>query len=188
MTAIISTQLMAHYFEVDLTESSYYKENINYFAIALGGTLFGVGMIIADGCSSRHLIKFAQGDSKSVIALLFIGIFAYATTKGLLFGLFDPLINNETLIALSGKIGNITMNVFVVIILLALLLKILVMRPKRIIELWDGVLIGLLVSVAWYITGVYGQEAMERVINLSGIAFVYPTAKSLELFHVLSSQ
>jgi len=74
IVAIISTTLVSTYYEIDLTESNYYRENINYFSIIIGGLLFGTGMMLADGCSNRHLIKFAQGDSNSLIALVFIGI------------------------------------------------------------------------------------------------------------------
>ena len=35
IVAIISTTLMANHFEIDLTQSNYYKSNINYFAIIL---------------------------------------------------------------------------------------------------------------------------------------------------------
>jgi len=48
------------YFEVDLTQTPYLKENINYFTIILGGLLFGIGMIVSDGCSARHMVKSSQ--------------------------------------------------------------------------------------------------------------------------------
>lgn len=182
IVAIASTHFVSQYFELDLTETSYYRDNINYFTIIIGGVLFGIGMMIADGCSNRHLIKFSQGDTNSLISLIFIAIFAYATTKGLLYGFLSPIINNPTLLEWSAFIGNITMNIYVVLAILILLLLFLVKKLKRIFTLIDGVIIGLLVAIAWTITGVLGEESMERVINLAGITFVYPTAKSVELF------
>ena len=182
IVAIISTTIMANFFEIDLTQTNYFKKDINYFAIIFGGILFGSGMMIADGCSSRSLVKYAQGDSNALITLIFIAIFAYATTKGLLFGILNPFINNSTLIELSSVITNIQMNIYIIIALLSIILLILVKKIKRILTLVDGLLIGLLVSLAWFVTGVIGQESMERDISLSGISFVYPTAKTLELF------
>ena len=91
IVAISSTYLISLYFEIDLTQTNYFRENINYFSIILGGTLFGIGMMIADGCSSRHLIKFSQGDANSLVTVIFIGIFAYATTKGV----FHILISQD---------------------------------------------------------------------------------------------
>ncbi|WP_122893133.1 YeeE/YedE family protein [Arcobacter peruensis] len=182
IVAIIATSLLSSYFEIDLTETVFFKEDINYFIIIFGGALFGIGMMLADGCGNRQLIKFAQGDSNSLITIIFIGIFAYATTKGILHGVLNPIINNETLIHLSSYIENVQMNIFVVLAILVALLLFLVKKVKRILTLWDGVVIGILISIAWYITGVVGAESMERVIDLTGITFVYPTAKSLELF------
>jgi uncharacterized protein len=180
--AIISTTLMASYFQIDLTQSSYFKSNINYLAVIAGGLLFGMGMMIADGCSSRSLVKYAQGDSNALITLIFIAIFAYATTKGLLFGILNPFINNPFLIEVSSKIENFQMNIFIVLAILVTILLYLIKRIKRVFSLFDGVLVGLLVSISWFVTGYIGQNSMEREIALSGISFVYPSAKTLELF------
>lgn len=182
ITAILATQFFASFYELDLTESIFYKENINYFAIILGGLLFGIGMMLADGCGNRHLVKFAQGDSNSLITLLFIGIFAYATTKGFLRGYLNPLINNELLIQWSSTIQNSSMNIYAVIFILIVILVLLVKKINRIFTLWDGVLVGLLIAAAWVVTGVLGEESMERIIDLFAISFVYPTAQSIELF------
>lgn len=182
IVAIVATTLMSNHFEVDLTETNYYKSNINYVAIIIGGLMFGAGMMIADGCSNRSLIKFGQGDSKALITLIFIGIFAYGTTKGFLNGALSPFVNNPTLIEWSSYIGSFQMNIFVVLAILVAILLVLTKSIKRVFTLVDGFLIGLLIAVAWYITGVIGSESMERIINPAGITFVYPTAQSLELF------
>ena len=182
IVAIISTTLMATHFQIDLTQSSYFKSNINYLAVITGGLLFGAGMMIADGCSSRSLVKYAQGDSNALITLIFIAIFAYATTKGILYGVLDPFINNSFLIGISSKIQNFQMNIFVVLLILVSILLYLIKKIKRMFSLLDGVLVGLLVSISWFVTGYIGQESMEREIALAGISFVYPSAKTLELF------
>lgn len=182
IVAIISTTLVSSYYEIDLSESNYYRENINYFTIILGGLLFGTGMMLADGCSNRHLIKFAQGDSNSLIALVFIGIFAFATAKGFLNGFLSPIINNPTLLEYSALLGNITMNIYIVVGILFAILLLLVKKVQRIFTLWDGVLVGLFVAFAWYVTGVIGEESIERIVNLEAISFVYPTAQTIDLF------
>ena len=123
IVAIIATSLLSSYFEIDLTETVFFKEDINYFIIIFGGALFGIGMMLADGCSNRHLIKFAQGDINSLIVIIVTGIFAFATAKGFINGFFSPITKNETLLEWSAIIGNITMNIyFVVGILLVILI------------------------------------------------------------------
>ncbi len=182
IVAIISTTIIASIYEIDLTESNYYRNNINYFSIIFGGLLFGVGMMLADGCSNRHLIKFAQGDIHSLVVIVFTGIFAFATAKGFSRGLFEPITNNQTLIEWSSFLGNITMNIYVVVGILVALLYFLVKKANRLISLWDGVLMGLGVAVAWYITGVLGAESIERIVDLEALSYVFPTGKTLELF------
>lgn len=182
LVAVIATTVVSTYFEIDLTESNYYRENLNYFSIALGGILFGIGMMLADGCGNRQLIKFSQGDTNSLITLLFMGIFAFATIKGFSRELFNPIITNPTLLEWSAQLGNITMNIYFVTGLLVLLLIVLVKKIKRVPSLWDGVVLGLLISVGWYITGVMGQESIERIVNTESVSFVYPTAQTIELF------
>ncbi|WP_419769964.1 MAG: YeeE/YedE family protein [Candidatus Marinarcus sp.] len=182
IVAIVASAVVSSLFELDFTTTQYYKSNINYVTIILGGSLFGAGMMLADGCSNRQLVKFAQGDSNSLITIVFVAIFAYATAKGFLYGLFSPLTNNSTLIEWSSFIQNSTMNIYVIVGILVLFLLYLIKDIKRIMTLGDGVIIGLLVALAWYVTGVLGEESMERIIPLTGITFVYPTAQSVELF------
>jgi hypothetical protein len=182
LVAVISTYLVASFYEIDLTQSYYYRDNVNYFAIIFGGLIFGVGMMLSDGCSNRHLIKFAQGDINSLIVLVFLAIFAYATAKGMLSEVINPIVNNPTLIEWSSYIGNISMNFYFIVAVLLVFIYILVKKVNRLASLWDGLLIGLFIAAAWYVTGVYGQESMERIVELNGITFVYPSAKSLEFF------
>ncbi|RXK00420.1 hypothetical protein CRU98_04475 [Arcobacter sp. CECT 8986] len=182
LVAVVSTYVVSTLYEIDLQETAYYKDNINYFSVILGGLMFGVGMMLSDGCSNRHLIKFAQGDINSLIVLVFLAIFAYATSKGLLAEVLNPITNNETLIHLSSYIGSVAMNIYFVVGVLILLLIFLVKKIKRIFSLWDGFLIGLLIAASWYVTAVIGGESMERVIELNGITFVYPSAKTMEFF------
>lgn len=180
ITAVISTYLMATYFEFDLNESIYYKENLNYFSLILGSISFGSGMIIADGCSSRHLIKFSQGDPYSIVTILFIGIFAYATTQGILYELISYISKNEYLINLSAKVDIKSINIFILVAFLALALRQVTKKPSRVFELYDGVLIGLLVACGWYITSILGEQSIERFIKFESLSFVYPTGNTLE--------
>lgn len=182
IVAIVSTAFVSSFFDLDLQKSAYFRENTNYFAIILGGVLFGAGMMIADGCSSRSIVKFSQGDSNALITLIFIAIFAYATTRGLLYGVFNPFINNETLIKLSSKIANFQVNIYLVLAILFALLIFFTKKLKRIFTLFDGFIIGLLVSFAWFVTGHIGSQSFERSVNFASLSFVYPSAQTLEFF------
>jgi len=182
LVAIVSTYAVSSYFEIDLHESVYYKDNINYFAIIFGGALFGIGMMLADGCSSRHLVKFAQGDPYSLIVLLFIAIFAFATVRGVLSPILGVFVDNELLIAISSKVNNSQLPILVAVLPLLIYLWLLTKSFKRLLSLKDGFIIGLLVAAGWYITGVIGAQSIEREVVLASMAFIYPSAQTLEFF------
>ena len=182
IVAIVSTNVITYLFDLDLTNTNFFRENINYFSIVIGGLLFGIGMMLADGCSGRHLIKFAQGDNKSLVVIIFIGIFAYASTKGILHNIVFSISTNDTFVLWSSFISNVQMNIYLVLFLLFALLAFVIKKFKRIFLLKDGIGIGLLIGISWYITGVIGSESIDRLIDITGITVVYPSAKTLELF------
>lgn len=50
---------------------------------ALGGLLFGVGMVLASGCGSKTLVRVGGGNLKAVVTFLVMGLAAYATMRGI---------------------------------------------------------------------------------------------------------
>ncbi len=185
ITVIIATHLLTLFYDIDLSETVWLREEINYFTIILGGSLFGMGMMIADGCSSRHLVKFSQGDINSIVTLIFIAIFAYASTKGVLNSLVYSLSTNETLVNLSTYIENGQTNIYIVLTFLFLVWLYLTKSFKRISSLKDGLFIGLIIAFGWYLTGVYGAESLEldsRYVPFTSVTFVGPISKTLDFF------
>jgi len=185
ITAIVSTYILTLFYDIDLSETVWLSDELNYFTIILGGCLFGSGMMIADGCSSRHLIKFAQGDNKSLVTLIFIAIFAYANTKGIFNTAIYTLSSNQTLIELSSYLVNTRLNIYVIVSILVIVLLLLTRSVKRIFTLYDGVIIGLLIALGWYLTGVYGAETLEletRYVPFTSMTFIGPISRTLELF------
>lgn len=53
-----------------------------WLSAALGGTLFGAGMVLASGCVSKSVVRVGSGNLKSLVVLLVMGIAAFATLKG----------------------------------------------------------------------------------------------------------
>jgi hypothetical protein len=49
----------------------------------IGGTLFGIGMVLASGCGNKTLIRMGTGNLKSWVVFVFMGVSAFATLKGL---------------------------------------------------------------------------------------------------------
>ncbi len=179
ITAIVSSQLLSTLYAIDFDQTIYLQTDMNYVTIILGGALFGIGMMLADGCSSRHLVKFSQGDLHSLVTLLFIAVFAYMTSKGVFSSLFAMLEQNETLISLSAFIPNRPVPVFLAIVLLLVALYRVLPKFKNIFSCVDGLMIGLLIGLSWFVTGVIGFDEFEP-LPLEALSFVYPSGKALE--------
>ena len=49
---------------------------------ALGGLIFGIGMVLAGGCASRSIVRLASGSLKALFSLLLMAICAAAVSRG----------------------------------------------------------------------------------------------------------
>jgi uncharacterized membrane protein YedE/YeeE len=68
---------------IDLTKSIYTGGRVAWLSALVGGFVFGFGMTLASGCGSKTLIRVGGGNLKSLVVLIFLGISAYMTLKGL---------------------------------------------------------------------------------------------------------
>mgnify|MGYP001553830786 CR=1 FL=1 len=92
--AILASQFMQHRGMIDLGEAIYLTPNFGWLGHIVGGFLFGVGMTLGSGCGQRTLVRVGGGNLKSLVVLIFLGLTAYMTMRGLLalvrVNLFDP--------------------------------------------------------------------------------------------------
>jgi uncharacterized membrane protein YedE/YeeE len=83
-TAVVATQLLAWAGWFDATEARQISARGSLSGAAVGGALFGMGMILARGCSSRLLVLAAQGNLRSVMSGLVFAVTAQAAWSGML--------------------------------------------------------------------------------------------------------
>ncbi|MFP4639853.1 MAG: YeeE/YedE family protein [Guyparkeria sp.] len=62
--------------DLDQTRVNYRSADFPWLRYLLGGTLFGVGMVLAGGCTTKTLVNIGQGDFKSLWAYLVVGLTA----------------------------------------------------------------------------------------------------------------
>jgi len=172
-TAIFSTQALGFIFEIDYSSTKYFI-NINYLFIILGGALFGYGMMISDGCSSRHLIKFAQGDFDSFYILTSLGIFSYLTYTFI--GTNFEAIYENTFIESTMADSVFEIPLFIMAPILFYLLYKSLVNCMNFFQVLDGVIIGLLIAITWYLTAIYAEELFLE-ISAQSLSFVYPLGK-----------
>ncbi len=66
----------------DLTATFYMTLKWNPLASVVGGLLFGYGMAMAGNCGFGALVRFGGGDLRSLVVVVVMGIFAFATLSG----------------------------------------------------------------------------------------------------------
>ncbi len=82
--ALIATQGLVALGAMDVGNARQLAARGSLSGAAVGGLLFGIGMILARGCSSRLLVLAAQGNLRSVLSGLVFAVTAQASWTGLL--------------------------------------------------------------------------------------------------------
>ncbi len=80
---IIGTQILAVQHWVPIEQSFYLQPKLYWLAHLVGGSCFGVGMVLASGCSNKTLVRIGQGNLKALVVLIVMGLTAWMTLKGL---------------------------------------------------------------------------------------------------------
>lgn len=68
---------------VQAGQSIYAGNKLIWLSNALGGLLFGFGMVLASGCGSKTLVRIGEGSLKSLVVFFVLAIAAYATMRGI---------------------------------------------------------------------------------------------------------
>ena len=207
--AILGAAVLAYTGQVDLSKATAQRPTLAWLSLLLGGLTFGVGMTLSGGCANKNLIRVGGGSVRSLVVLVFLGIAAYMTLKGL-FGQWraswlDPVAINladlgwkdqslATAVArLTGMAAQPALLATAGALVLALL--VFVFRDKRFrgnaSQIVGAVFIGALVVGGWYVSGHlgYGEnpETLEHGFfgtnsrTVESLSFVGPVAFGLEL-------
>jgi uncharacterized membrane protein YedE/YeeE len=207
--AIIGASLLQAFGLVDLSKSIFQRPRLNWLSALVGGFTFGVGMTIAGGCANKTLIRIGGGSLRSLVVFAFLGISAYMTLKGL-FGQWrvaylDPFaidftrfgLQTQDLPAVLAKVAGIEPRtaLFALAALVAGALLVFVFMDERFRQKGDqiaaGVVIGLIVTGGWYLTGHVGYAENPDTLEMTffgtnshmaeSVSFVGPIAYTLEL-------
>ncbi|VDC29223.1 YeeE/YedE thiosulfate transporter family protein [Pseudogemmobacter humi] len=89
--AIPGTQILNLAGLTDLSASLPLRGQFPVLGLALGGAIFGLGMVMANACGARSLVLFAGGNLRSLLVLLCLGLAAQASLTGVLLPLRQAL-------------------------------------------------------------------------------------------------
>ena len=185
--AMLGFNAMVYVGWLDAGKSIYAQPRVLWLSNAVGGFMFGFGMVLASGCGSKTLVRIGAGNLKSLIVFIVMGIAAFATLKGVaavarvntvdqvaftlgsgqdLPSLLAPSLGMAKP-ALALAIGGV--------IALALIVWVLLREEGRSGEvLLGGIVVGLVVAGIWWVSGRFGHVAEDP--NTLEEAFVGATS------------
>lgn len=181
-TALIGTQVLAQVTPLDLGTSLYLQPSFSWLLVPLGGIIFGYGMIMARGCGSRALVLLGSGNLRSLWVLLALGLSAAITLTGPLAPLRVSLTQHTSISPAAVSLADWGGPWWWTILLSGLFLWLALSRfelknhPK---DMAGATIIGLLIPVGWWITGVLGADDFEPV-RVESLTFVAPVSNSIQ--------
>lgn len=180
VTAILGVGILEYTGSIDLSlttsnETSnppYRTANFIWLRHLLGGLMFGVGMTLASGCGNKTLVRLGEGNLKSLVVLVIMGIAAWwMLFTNLSFNAFlswmlplsidfsQQQIPRQDIAAVLSSLTGIEAGAatgLVVALIVALPLAFWILRAPDFREnlelLAAGVVIGLLIVIGWYVT------------------------------------
>jgi uncharacterized protein len=183
-SAILATQALALAGAFDASGARQIAARGSVSGAAIGGALFGAGMILARGCSSRLLVLAAQGNLRSVISGLVFAVTAQATWTGVLAPLREAVSAwwtveggaSRDLLARTG-LGHGGALLFGAVWLVA---AVLWARRQRVpVWGWAGAIgVGLTIAAAWWATYAMSKLAFDPH-PIQALSFTGPSAEVL---------
>ncbi len=208
---------------VDSSFPPYRDNRIIWVENLLGGLLFGIGMTLGSGCGNKTLVRIGGGNIKSLMVLAVLGTFAFYMTTPfpgsdqtiysvLFYNWVSPLaisLDSKSDIGSLISVENAVSIRLIVGLLLAAVLAFFIFKSADFRSNRDnvssGIIIGLVILAAWYITGNIqvdadgdgysllgyynewdmlsdseeGKPSMGRHLNTQSFTFVNPMAQTV---------
>jgi uncharacterized protein len=202
-TATLGLYGLASFGWVDPLASIYASGRVLWLSAVLGGFLFGIGMVLASGCSSKTLLRIGGGSLKSVVVFMVMGLFAFMTLRGV-FAVIRASTVDQVGFDMSSAllpyiVGDFVGHAFPLMVLAAI--------PSGLMLVWCfwssdfrrsaqwvyGIVIGLAVVAMWFVSGHLGflaehPETLEPAYlatntgRMEALSFTAPMAYTLNWF------
>lgn len=177
--AVIGTQIAVAAELISFDSHRFMASDVPVLAIAVGGLLFGAGMVLTRGCISRLTVLSGGGNLRGLMVVLLFAVVAHATLKGVLAPLRValgsvtlPMGDAVSLAALPG--GASLWSGLIAVAALAYALN----SGNRAGQLVMAAAIGLLVPAAWVGTGYVLLDEFDP-IAMESLSFTAPAAETL---------
>jgi uncharacterized membrane protein YedE/YeeE len=180
-TALILTQLLIQNGSLETASIRQLTTTGSLSGAIVGGTLFGIGMIMARGCASRLLVLSATGNLRALVAGLVVTVVSQAALRG---GLSPARNEISSWWLIDSSNRNLSMYLpefgalmFGVILFIAAIW----LAKKSAAAPWyqfGAILVGASVALGWGLTAWHASWSFE-VINVKSVSFTGPSADTL---------
>lgn len=189
--SILGVQFIANAGIVDIGKSLYLQPSFSAPLIFIGGLLFGLGMVLSNGCASRALVLIGKGNVRSLVVLVIIAITAQMTLKGLIaparlaFLQWTQITPSAvSLPALLAQVGiDATTARLAVVLLVAGALFSFAFSDRQFRrargQIAAGFVVGSLVVAGWLATGWLGVDEFNP-IPVTSLTFIAPIADTVQ--------
>ncbi|MFB9222626.1 YeeE/YedE family protein [Paracoccus cavernae] len=184
--AILATQALNLWGLTDLSASLPMRPQFAAGGLFIGGAVFGIGTVMANGCGARMLVLLAGGNMRALLVLLCMGLAAQASLTGVLsslraalqLGRFAPeALSIPALLAFTGIPAGLVTGAVVLAATgaLAVYARPVIVEQRR--DAVMGVLIGLCVAAGWWAVFATDDPFDPKVLN--GLSFVGPVGEGI---------
>ena len=211
--AMAGTQWLAATQVFDASRALAWSPRLAWASSAVGGLMFGAGMLLAAGCPQRSLVKAGSGNLRAIVTLLVAAVSAQMALRGVFAEARASTVDNWALDVngaqdlgslgahLSGAASPGVWRAALVALLLAAAVLWLWRHGRSMSAAqWVGsAVLGLTVPAAWWLTGGLGflaehPETLEAAWlgtqsgRPEGLSFTAPIAHSLDLLTLWTDQ
>ena len=184
--AIVVTQALVGADLIDTFAVRPLNEAPSLSGALVGGLLFGAGMMLANGCASRHLVLAGTGNLRAVAVFALFALTAVATISG-------PLAPVQQAIAGAWRLDQSAGHALAVVgqgpaagiviglALLAAGLWLAYRANHTGLRLMAGVGVGLVIALGWFLTTALSRHTFEPT-QVESAAFTAPGAHVATLF------
>ncbi|ROZ61433.1 YeeE/YedE family protein, partial [Ramlibacter sp. WS9] len=201
----IGLQALATTGLVDASRTLAWSPRLAWASCLVGGLIFGYGMILADGCPQRSLVKAGSGSLRSALVVVVAALAAVMTLRGVLAPVRANLLDAWSVqlqgpqsvshvLASATSISAVTLGWVLAALVFAITAGYAWRKHRGALrETWiGGVGVGLILIAAVYLTGRYGfvaehPETLEAAWlgtqsnRPEGLNFTAPLASALDL-------
>ncbi len=210
--AMIGFNLMVGLGWFEARHSVYAGQRLIWLSNALGGLLFGFGMVLASGCGSKTLVRIGGGSLKSVVVFAVLGIASYAALRGIVAVARVATVDQVAIVLPAGQdlpsmvaaasgVAKASLALWLGIGLGLLLLAFSLARPegRSADTLLAGLGIGAVIAGVWWASGHLGHlaehpQTLEEAFlatntqRMESLTFVAPMAYTVDWLILFSDK